>query len=150
MSGFAAHLRGNILRVQKEINFKLNHVAFLLFTYIVKKSPHVGDGPYVSGHFINNWFPAVNGFDGSTTSALDPDGKGSISRIEALVKNNNAFFMRDGMISLSNNLDYAFRVEYAQFGWPKGVDPKTGWNWTGKRKVYAPVAHAFLYIKTKL
>lgn len=148
MGSFSNHLRNNITRVQREVSYKISHLAYLLFTYIVKKSPHVGEGPYVSGHFINNWFPAVNAYDGSTTAATDPDGKGSLERIESLVKNNNAFFLKDGFITLSNNLSYAHRVEYT--GWPKGYDPSTGWNWTGKRMIYAPVAHSLLWIKTKL
>lgn len=143
---FAAHLRKNIERVLLEVNYKINHRAFIFFNYIVKKSPHVGEGPYVSGQFINNWFPAVNGFDSSITSATDPDGKGSVARIESVVKNNSAFLRRDGFVSLSNNLDYAKRVEY--LGWPKGHDPKTGWNWTGKRIIYAPVQKSMLYMRT--
>lgn len=145
--GFASHLRGQITRVQKEISFKINYLAYILFTKIVQKSPHVGEGPYVAGHFINNWFPAVNTFDTSTTTSVDPDGKGSLERIDAVVKT-NTFFQRDGFISLSNNLSYSWRVEL--LGWPKGYDPATGWNWTGKRMIYAPVAHSMLWIKTKI
>lgn len=143
---FAAHLRKNIERVLLEVNYKINHRAYIFFSYIVKKSPHVGEGPYVAGHFINNWFPAVNGFDASVTAQTDPDGKDSVARIDATVKNNLVFFKRDGFISLSNNLSYSQRVE--SLGWPKGYDPETGWNWTGKRMIYAPVAHAMLYMKT--
>lgn len=142
---FAAHLRKNIERVLLEVNYKINHRAYIFFNYIVKKSPHVGEGPYVSGQFINNWFPAVNGFDGSITSATDPDGKGSVARIESVVKHNSAFLKRDGFVSLSNNLSWAMRVEV--LGWPRGHDPASGWNWTGKRIIYAPVQKAMLYMK---
>lgn len=143
---FAAHLRKNIERVLLEVNYKINHRAYIFFNYIVKKSPHEGQGPYVSGHFINNWFPAVNGFDSSTTSSRSPDGEASLARIGATVKNNLAFLKRDGFVSLSNNLDYAANVEY--LGWKKGVDPKTGWNWTGQRVIFAPVQKAILHMKT--
>ena len=146
MGVFADSLRRNIERVLREVNYKINHRAYIFFNYIVEKSPHVGQGPYVAGHFINNWFPAVNGFAGTVTDQTDPDGKGSLARIEAVVKNNSVFLRRDGFISLSNNLDYGFRVEVA--GWPKGYDPKTGWNWTGKRIIYAPIQKAMLYMKT--
>jgi len=143
---FAASLRKNIDRVLREVNYKINHRAYIFFNYIVKKSPHVGDGPYVSGHFINNWFPAVNTFDGSITPATEADGGGSMARIESVVKNNSAFLRKDGFVSLSNNLSYAARIE--SLGWPKGYDPKSGWNWTGKRIIFAPVQKATLYMKT--
>lgn len=143
---FSQHLRKNIDRVLAEVNYKINHRAFIFFNYIVKKSPHIGDGPYVSGHFINNWFPAVNGFDSSTTASTEADGTASLDRIQSVVKNNSTFLRKDGFVSLSNNLSYATRVEY--IGWPKGYDPASGWNWTGKRLIYAPVQKATLYMKT--
>jgi len=143
--GFASHLRGQIERVQREVSYKINHVFFLAATYAVRKSPKVGEGPYVSGHFINNWFPAVNTWSVETDNSRDPDGKASLERIAAIVKA-NTFYKKDGFLTLSNNVDYSLRVEV--WGWPKGYDPKTGWNWTGKRIIYAPVAKTALYMKT--
>jgi hypothetical protein len=148
MGIFSDHLKKNINLVLKEVNYKITYTAYQLFYYAVVKSPHEGQGPYVSGHFINNWFVGVNKFDTSTTSDIEPDGKGSMERIEAMLKSNTAFFKKDGFVTLSNNLNYAARVE--SLGWPKGYDPATGWNWTGKRVVYAPVAHAMLWIKDKI
>lgn len=143
--GFASHLRGQIERVHREVNYKLNHVFFLSANYAVRKSPKVGEGPYVSGHFINNWFPAVNTWSAEINNSRDPDGKDSLTRIAAVVKL-NTFYKKDGFLTLSNNVDYGIRVEY--YGWPKGYDPKTGWNWTGKRIIYAPVAKTSLYMRT--
>ncbi len=145
---FAAHLRKNIERVLLEVNYKINHRAYIFFNYIVKKSPHEGQGPYASGHFINNWFPAINGYDSSTTGSVDADGAGSLSRIEAVVKGSKAFYRKDGFVTLSNNLNYAHRIEWT--GWPKGYDAVTGWNWTGQRMIYAPIAFAMLDVKAIL
>lgn len=148
MGTFLNSLKKNIDRVLLETNYKLTNTAYTLFNRAVIRSPHVGQGPYVSGHFINNWFPAVNGYDTSTTSDVDPDGAGSTARINSVVKGSKAFYKRDGFISLCNNLDYAIRVEYT--GWPKGYDPKTGWNWTGQRMIYAPVQYAMQDIKAHI
>lgn len=145
MGIFSDHLKKNIERVLQEVNYKITWVAYQYFVRIVQNSPHVGDGPYVAGHFVANWFPAVNSFDMSITGATS-NGEDSIARIESIVKNSNAFFQKDGFVSLSNNLNYAFRVEYA--GWPAGKDLVSGWTWTGMRRVYAPVANSFTYLKT--
>jgi hypothetical protein len=142
---FSDHLKKNIESVLSEVNFKISWVAYQYFVRIVQNSPHVGDGPYVAGHFVANWFPAVDGFDLSTTSATS-NGDDSIARIESLVKESNAFLKKDGFVSLSNNLNYALRVEI--LGWPYGKDPISGWTWTGMRKIYAPVANSYTYLKT--
>lgn len=144
---FSDHLKKNIERVQKEVNYKINAVAYNLFTRIVNNSPHVGDGPYVAGHFVANWFPAVNSFDTSITGATS-NGSDSLSRIDSIVKNSSAFYQKDGFVTLSNNLSYANRVEY--LGWPAGKDPASGWTWTGMRRVYAPVQSTFTAIKSEL
>jgi len=149
MGSFADSLRQNITRVQTEVNYKINDVAYRLFSRIVNNSPHFGDGPYVKGQFVANWFPAVNSFDTSITSVAS-DGSDSLARIEGIVKQSTAFFQKDGFVSLSNNLDYAVRVEYASIGWPAGKDPKTGWTWTGLARVYAPVETTFRFMKAEL
>jgi hypothetical protein len=144
MGSFADSLKSNIQRVQQEVNTKINFVAYTLFYKIVNNSPHVGDGPYVAGHFVANWWPAVNSYDTSITSATS-DGGDSLARIDSIVKQSSAFFQKDGFVSLSNNLNYAFRVEYA--AWPAGKDPVSGWTWTGLRRYYAPVAVSFVNMK---
>lgn len=148
MGAFLDSLKSNIKLMQKEWNFGINQKAYLLFQTIVYRSPHVGQGPYVAGHFINNWFPAVNSFDSSITSSTDPDGAGSLQRIDSIILNNQAFLDNNGFVSFSNNLSYAGRVEYA--GWPMGKDPQTGWFWTGKRMIYAPVAYSFSLLRDKI
>jgi len=147
MGSFTDSLKANITRVQTEVNFKINAVAYNLFTRIVNNSPHVGDGPYVAGHFVANWFPAVNSFD-TTITGTTSNGSDSLARIESIIKPSTAFFQKDGYVSLSNNLSYAQRVEF--LGWPAGKDPISGWTWTGMRRVYAPVATTFAFIKGEL
>lgn len=147
MGKFSDHLRKNIETVLKEVNYKLTYAAYQVFSQAVIHSPHEGQGPYAKGHFINNWFVGINSYDGSTTSEIDPDGKGSTARIDAMLKGSNAFFKKDGFVTLSNNLDYSIHVEV---GWPRGLDPKSGWNWTGRARIYAPVQYATSWAKGNL
>jgi hypothetical protein len=147
MGSFTDSLKSNIQRVQQEVNTKINFVAYTLFYKIVNNSPHVGDGPYVAGHFVANWWPSVNGYD-TTVSGAVSNGSDSLARIDSIIKESNAFFQKDGFVTLSNNLNYAFRVEYA--GWPAGKDPMSGWTWTGMRRFYAPVASSFVAMKGQL
>jgi len=147
MGSFTDSLKSNIQRVQQEVNTKINFVAYTLFYKIVNNSPHVGDGPYVAGHFVANWWPAVNSYDTTITGAVS-NGSDSLARIDSIIKESNAFFQKDGFVTLSNNLNYAFRVEYA--GWPAGKDPVSGWTWTGMRRYYAPVASSFVAMKGQL
>lgn len=144
MGSFTDSLKTNIRRVQQEVNTKINFVAYTLFYKIVNNSPHVGDGPYVAGHFVANWWPAVNSYDPSITGATS-NGSDSLARIDSIVKESNAFFQKDGFVTLSNNLSYGFRIEYA--GWPAGKDPASGWTWTGMRRYYAPVQNSFTAMK---
>lgn len=146
MGIFSDHLRSNIDRVLVEVNYKITYVAYVLFTKIVNNSPHVGDGPYVAGHFVANWWPSVGAYDNSITGAVS-NGSDSLARIETLIKPSKAFYQKDGFLSLSNNLNYAFRVEYKEFGWPAGKDPLTGWTWTGLRRAYSPVQNSFTAMK---
>jgi hypothetical protein len=144
MGSFLDSLKSNIERVNKEVNQKINFVGYTLFYKIVNNSPHTGDGPYVAGHFVANWFPAVNSYDTSITGATS-NGSDSLARIDMVVKESNAFYQKDGFITLSNNLNYAYRVEYA--AWPAGKDPVSGWTWTGMRRYYAPVDVSFNNMK---
>ena len=144
MGSFADSLKSNIKRVQQEVNTKINFVAYTLFYKIVNNSPHVGDGPYVTGHFVANWFPAVNSYD-TTITGVTSNGSDSLARIESIIKESSAFFQRDGFVTLSNNLNYAMRVEI--LAWPAGKDPISGWTWTGMRRYYAPVAVSFANMK---
>lgn len=140
MGSFLDSLKSNITRVQEEVNTKINFIGYTLFAKIVNNSPHTGDGPYVAGHFVANWFPAVDSFDTSITGATS-DGSDSLARIDSIVKNSNAFIGKDGFVSLSNNVSYGPRVE--MLGWPAGRDPASGWKWTGMRTVFAPIQVSF-------
>jgi hypothetical protein len=147
MGSFLDSLKSNIERVQTEVNDKITDVAYKLFYRVVNNSPHVGDGPYVAGHFVANWFPAVNSYDTSITTVTS-NGSDSLARIDSIVKTSKAFYGKDGFVSMSNNLNYAANVEWK--AWPAGKDPVSGWTWTGMRRYYAPVSTSLLGMKADL
>lgn len=87
-------------------------------TFIDLSSAVILDTPVDSGRLRNNWFPAINKFDDSVTESIDKTG---IKAISEVVINANTFRIGD-TLTLSNNLDYAFRIEY--LGWSKYKAPK--------------------------
>jgi hypothetical protein len=134
MGAFSDSIRKNIDRVLLEVDQKCYAIVYALFTQVVYESPTKPGpptAPWAKGQFINNWYPAVAGYDTSTTSSTDYEGFGSLSRILEL-KESQAFYKKDNFVSLSNNLSYANQVE------------SQGWGRTGP---YSPVAHAIINYK---
>lgn len=133
MGSFTDSIKRSTERVLKEIDAKCYAISYALFTSIVYNSPTKPTAVYAKGQFINNWFPAVSGYDTSTTSATSYDGMGSLQRI-ALLKAARAFYGRDNFVTLSNSLPYANQVEY--LGW-------------GKTDKYAPVRASVMAFAVK-
>lgn len=102
-----------------------------VFTLAKDYSPTKPDAPHAKGLFINSWYPAVNNVDPTVGSLADMSGGGTQARIDAL-KGMKIFYQQDNYVTLSNNLDYAMRVEY------------TGWDRTAP---YAPARLAILTIR---
>lgn len=121
---FAASIRGNIAKIETEINRKCYEISRELFLQIVELTPtKIGPvhGPYARGVLANNWFPVDGpGFSTAETDTKVPNGQASIDRIKAL--KGSQFFRKDGTVTLSNNIDYAFRAEWK--GWPEEDNPR--------------------------
>lgn len=146
---FSQSIFKNILKTKQKINEKCYSISRELFFLIVEQTPNEDTGwpqkaNYSRGLLINNWFPQDGpGFSDATTSTKDHTASGSYARIQSL--RGNQFFMRDGTVTLSNNISYAFRAEYA--GWPQGEGPHG--NWKGTRKPYRMVARALIKMAAK-
>lgn len=134
MGSFLDGLKKNIDKTLSDTNKACNEIAETTFKITVGISPTQPFAKYAQGQFINNWFPAVNGYDGSITGALSFDGADSRARIDSIVPNATAFFGKDGFISMSNNLSYAYNVEV------------TGWKTVGP---YAPVRNTITFMVGK-
>jgi hypothetical protein len=138
---FSESLRKNADKIIQETNDKATASVVELFNKVVELSPTKPAANYAKGHFINNWFPAINGFDYSTTTT-SYDGIGSYTRIAAL-RNAQMFLGKDCTVTLTNSLHYGHRVEYD--GWPI----TEGQAWTGRVGPYAPVRNAITYMVSK-
>lgn len=133
VSSFLASLDRNILRVKQEINDKVYKISIELFLLIVAKtpSPH-NPGEHAKGLLANQWYPKTGaGFSEELTDATSRNGAGSKARIVAL-RGGREFFGKDGRLSLTNNVHYAYRAE--MLGWPQSD------GWSGKVGPYRMVA----------
>lgn len=121
-SSFLASLDRNILRVKQEVNEKCYKITRELFLSVVVKTPSpVNPGKYAEGHLVNQWYPREGGFSEEQNDSVSRNGSASRARIVAL--RGTAFLGKNGWVTLSNNLDYAYRAEY--LGWPAP-------EWSGK------------------
>lgn len=124
-----------------------NLIAEDLMNKAVVNSPSPSNpGPYAEGVLANQWYPETGGtFSSSVTSEANPNGSGSLSRIRALMAS-QPFYQRDNVVTLTNNVSYAYRAEH--LGWPKG-DGDNGWKWSGRIGPYAMVAKSMAYVAGK-
>jgi hypothetical protein len=128
---FSQSLNANIHKTMLKVNEEVYKIARELFLKIVSLTPSPSfPGPYAKGVLANNWFP-VNGsaFSLEKTDEKSRVGAGSIRRISMLRGFN--FMKKDGTVTLSNNIEYAYLAEVK--GWEK---PK----WSGNIGPYRMVA----------
>lgn len=131
---FTQSVNANSWAIMKTVNDRVYEVARALFKEIVRQtpSPIQREAATAKGLLVNNWFPRSGpDFSPEKTDSTSPYGAGSIARISALRGFN--FFQKDGVVTLSNNLDYAYRAEV--LGWPSPP-------WSGRVGPYRMVALA--------
>lgn len=133
MSAFMDSLNRNILRVKQEVNDKIYKISIELFLSIVAKSPSPSNpGEYAKGLLANQWYPKTgSGFSDELGTSISPNGASSRARINAL-QGGREFLNKDGRLSLSNNVHYAYRAE--MLGWPISD------GWSGRVGPYRMVA----------
>jgi hypothetical protein len=125
-SAFLDSLSRNILRVEKEVDAK----CFAIFQELA--STVVYNCPVLRGNLINDFWPAVNGYNYTVRTVVDKEGQsqiqphsdttgsGSISRIRD-VQGKGTFVGKDGFLSFSTSVPYAYRIEYE--GWSERKAP---------------------------
>lgn len=123
---FLASLQRNIDRVKKEVDV----ACFAIFTDLAQTV--VYNVPVLRGNLINDFWPASNGYNTTTQTVVDKDGQsdfqshsdktgaGSISRIRD-EKDAGTFYGKDGFLSFSTSVPYAYRIEYE--GWSERKAP---------------------------
>lgn len=137
---FAEKIKAFQQKALLEANRKVSLAVESLFTDVVVLTPSPANpGDYAQGHLVNQWMPEAGGtFSSDVNISTNPNGSDSLSRIKVLLTE-QLFFGKDNIITLTNNVDYAYRAEYV--GWPSG-DSSTGWHWSGKVGPYKMVATA--------
>lgn len=124
-SAFLSSLARNINRVKSETNDAVYKITLELFRRIVERSPSPDHpGPFAKGLLANQWYPQEGGFSSEKGTDTSSNGIASLNRIAAITRDGGSEFLgKNGLITLSNNVDHAYRAEYA--GWPAP-------EWSGK------------------
>lgn len=115
-----------------------------LSTLAVDYSPG-SSSKYATGLVKNSWYAQVGGVSNVIGASADLSGSASLFRIKAILSQ-RPFYGKDNTVTLSNNTDYAYRVEY--LGWPEG-EGENGWKWTGTVGPYGMVSKAVAATKGK-
>lgn len=112
---FSLDISAFIEKTTKNVDAKVRKICLDLFSGITMETP------VDQGRAINNWFPSIGTPSNQTTTSLDPSGKASIARAQAVVKNapGNVFW-------ISNNLPYIYRLEFG--GYPPGPKIVAGYS----------------------
>ncbi len=139
---FASQIKAFEEKALLAANRSVSNAVEEIFTSAVVNTPSPTSSPtsaqYSTGLLANQWYPEVSSFSGQLSSATNPYGADSLSRIKAL-SGQQLFLKRDNVITLTNNVDHAQRAEY--LGWPQGKGTN-GWTWTGTVGPYAMVGRA--------
>lgn len=111
----------------------------------VTESPEPNVAGYAKGLLKNSWYVQVNGIDNTVGTIPNVTGADSLSRIKAVITT-LPFYGKDGYITVTNSLDYAYRANY--LGWPEG-EGTNGWVWSGRVPAYGMVEKAITNAKAK-
>lgn len=96
------------------VDVAVTKIAKELFKGVILRTP------VYQGILINNWMPMKNGYNESTTEQKG-NAAGAIAKVEAIITP-GTFLNKDGFVTMTNSLSYAYRAEY--LGWPE----KDGWS----------------------
>ena len=163
MGSFADSIKANIKEVKQEVNDKIVSTFIDLAYSIVDLTPSPswngirglsGNTPqYTDGLLANQWYPEENKISSQETGAKSDTASDSYSRIKAM-QTAKTFLGKDGYLSFTNNVPYAYRVEV--LGYPEGQAVVTEgyghWNyWNGSHaEPYAMIEQSVIKIKAKL
>jgi hypothetical protein len=117
-----------------------------VFSGVVVESPDPpGVGGFAKGLLKNSWYIDTKGIDNTVGTTPNATGADSLSRIKAAL-GTLPFYGKDGAVTLTNSLDYAYRAEV--LGWPAG-EGTNGFTWSGRVGPYAMVQTAITNFKAK-
>lgn len=141
--GFGASVQANSQKLLKKTNDKTLAIAKELFVSIVTLSPSpTNPGAFADGLLVNQWYPAIGSFSSELGASESDYGAGSLARIASI--DPVAFMGKDNVVTLSNNVHYAYRAE--ALGWPANTP---GQQWTGRVGPYLMVARSLQAISAR-
>lgn len=115
MGAFADSVRASVEKTKLKVDYTVTLIAQDLFKEIVYMTP------VLDGYLINNWFTKVGGgFSTATSPIPDQSGGGSLLNISSMFQQ-KPFYGKDGVVTMANNLPYAYRIEY--LGWSRMKAP---------------------------
>lgn len=113
---FGASVRKNTEKMKRGVQTVCYKIVFELYNTIIQTTP------VLKGDLINNWFTMPSGrYSKKTTDIHDKNGSGSFMNVKSL-KQADLFYGRDSICTMTNNLPYAYRVEY--LGWSRLKRPQ--------------------------
>lgn len=120
--GFAKGIAATSKKMQREVNQKTNEIAADLFTTIINKTP-IGTSD-TKGQLINNWHIGFGRgkYNNGIRKSFKTSGIASRNDV-AKLREAREFLAKDGEVSFTNSISYAWRAEY--LGWPTP-------RWTGR------------------
>ena len=126
-------------KMKRQVNEHTLKVASELFTTIITNTP-IGLSD-TKGQLINNWHLGTGRgqYNYGIRSAYNTSAMASRNDV-AKLRSLSEFLNKDGEVSFSNSVHYAFRAEYA--GWPA---PK----WSGKVGPYGMVRNSLTAVAAK-
>lgn len=137
-------------KVTMQASASINKIAEEYFLKHVDYSPSKDSTPeayYSKGVLINSWFPSIGKSPSSVVGTVaNTNGTDSRERIKAMFAQ-NPFWGNDNTVTLANNVSWSYRAD--RIGWPRGLDPATGWSWSGNVGPYMMTSLSKAYIKGK-
>lgn len=139
---FSASINRNIQKLEQKINDRVYTISIELFNEIVRRTPSPATpGKTATGLLANQWYPKAGaGFSGSEGTDTSPNGASSRARIAAL-RGGIEFLGKNGRLTLTNNVHYAYRAEV--LGWPLAD------GWSGNVVAYRMVALSLQHIAAR-
>ncbi len=143
MGVWSDDLQRKLKAKQMEVNNKCYAIAKELFNLVIDKSPSKEiNSKWAKGVLKNNWL--VNegsAFKDGYPRAGDQSGSGAKQEVASL--SGLAFYGKNGTITFSNNLPYAYRAE--KLGWPVEDNPL----WKNNIGPYAMVSTSLTIVAAK-
>lgn len=111
MKSFYEQVKASVERTLKKIDTACYRISKKLFYQVIYNAP------VLRGNLVNDFWVASNSYDtrrlttGAINAYSDVTGSGSMARVDNAAFS-KTFYRKDGFLSMSNSVDYAYEIEY--------------------------------------